>query len=133
MSQIENLLGNSEFKSRVDRLTSLLFESVRRRVVAMQKICKKCLRDKNEGCCHSKLGVLFSGDFFFYNSCRTFYNSYAENFLIDFGKIPNPPFALLLILDVPPKVTMSKVAGEDLQYVSFFNLTQQRKRHLDLL
>ncbi len=61
LSRIENLLQSSKFKSRVDQLTSLLYESVKRRVGAMPKFCKKCLQDKNDLCIHSKLGILYSG------------------------------------------------------------------------
>ena len=65
LSVLERLCddGDDVFSRRVDDLTSQLTTSVRKRVTALPKFCKNCVRQKLV-CSHAKIGVLFSGKLF---------------------------------------------------------------------
>jgi len=62
---LQYLLKNREVDERVERLTELLYQSVKIRVKKKPNYCKDCIKIVLSGgsvtCIHSKIGVLFSG------------------------------------------------------------------------
>lgn len=58
---IKKLLENEIIKQTVMKLTELLEKSIRMRVQTQPQRCKDCLFLDEASCCHSTVGVLFSG------------------------------------------------------------------------